>query len=280
MKKICMTLLGFFAFSSCLFAQGDISRSIWKSGEIIIDGNDKEWTKPQNFFEQKNGLIYIISNDKDHLYFDISVSDKMKMMKMMGSGWSLELISKEKNKKFKLSLVFPAQKMIQIMNMSNRGKRENKPNEDILIKLYQSQLSSVMAKGFKTTRGELPLTNKRGIKIGIGENQDQQLVYEIAIPLNELLPDESIQLNELMSLNININAMEMPSAGGNVGGRPEGGMPEGAGGRSGGGMSRGGGGRSGGGMRQGGFNKSNSPGEGGNMFEKITIKQKFVLSRN
>ena len=98
MKTFSLVCLVFFALSFRAQAQSDVSKSRWNSGVISIDGNDKEWAKPLNFYDDKSGLFYAISNDNHNLYLVFSVSDPMKMRKLMRSGWSIELSSKEKKK--------------------------------------------------------------------------------------------------------------------------------------------------------------------------------------
>lgn len=288
MEKIFISLLAFLAIALHSFAQSDVSNARWKSEEIIIDGNDNEWEKPLNFYDEKSGILYAICNDKNNLYLDFSVNDEMKMRKMMGSGWTIELSSKEKNKKFKASLIFPAIKMNGMRNMKNADPMERISSENLMVKSYKLKLQSVATKGFKFCQSELPLSNKSGIDIGIGENSDQYLVYEIAIPLKELFDENSLHLNELMTLNITVNALSRPEGGSSYsgersagGGRQGGGMSRGGGGRSGGGMSRGGGGgRSGGGMPEGGFNRENGSQDRNSMFESASFKQKFRLVKN
>src|SRR5664279_5403375 len=104
MKKISLVLIALIALFLNSRAQGDVSKARWSQKEILIDGNDKEWTKPLNFYDDKTGLLFAISNDNRNVYFAFSCSDELKMYKMMTSGWSLELSSKEKNKKFNTTI--------------------------------------------------------------------------------------------------------------------------------------------------------------------------------
>ncbi len=274
MKKISLAFLAFFALTFSLTAQNDISKSRKKTGEISIDGNDKEWVKPLNFYDNGSGMKFAISNDNDRLYLIFSVNDQMKMVKLMRSGWTMELTSKEKKKKFQASIGFPA--IQTIGNSFRRGdnERETRAEGNLMIHEYRAQLPAVLLHGFLSGQSEMKLNSRKDIQVGIGAGSDQNLIYEIAIPIKELMVENQIRLNELITLNVNVNPMTRP-AGAGSGGRPEGGMSGGGGGRRGGGMSGMGGGRMGGGDRSG-----YGSGQQGTPFEKASFKQKFVLVGN
>jgi len=292
MQKISWTLVGLFAFTLNGLAQSDVSKARWKSKEIVIDGNDREWTKPLNFYDDKSGLLFAICNDQRNVYFAFTVNDEMKMRKLMGAGWSVELSSKEKDRKFNATLTFPAVKM-QEMGKRPGSEFEKKVAGNPVIDSYRLQIQSVAVKGFASNQAELKLNDKNGIDIAIGADSSRFIVYEIAIPLKELMDDNSVKLDELITLNVSVNAMDRPAGtadregrGGRGGGgsRSElsdmGGSIQGGGmggGRSGGGRGGMGGGRPGGMSRGGGYSGS---GDRSGLFEKATFKQKFTLSKD
>jgi hypothetical protein len=274
MKNIFLISILLILFSFKLMAQADVSKARRITSGIVIDGNDKEWTQPLNFYDDASGLMFAIGNDNEHLFLCFTGNDVMKMKKLMSSGWTIELSSKEKHKKFKAELLFPG---INVMRVKKNNDFEKKSTEDNLVTFYQLQLKSVAAKGFKSEIKEVALNNKTGINIGIGSNSIHPIVYEIAIPLTELsIPDLS-HPDELITLNVNVNALERPSGIGGGGGHSGmgGGMP-------GGGMSGMGGGHGGGhgGGRGGGMYHQGESGSMNNGFEKVSFKQKFTLSGN
>ena len=293
MKKFSLALFACIAVIFSSSAQSDVSPSRWKTGEIVVDGNDKDWQKPLNFYDDASGLNYAISNDKENLYLVFSVSDQMKMRKLMRSGWTIELSSKAKKRKFDAILRFPEVKMAGKGFQKGSSPMENRAEGNLMIKDYQSQMPDLTISGFKSKQTELKLNSRKDIQVAVGASNDENLIYEIAIPIKELMAENLLQLNEMITLNVNVNEMTRPSGGGSYGG---GGRPGGGGGRSGGGMSGGGGGgrmgggmgggggRSGGGMSRGGGGGGswNGGGSGGrsNPFESASFKQKFVLVGN
>jgi len=290
MKQFSFTFLALIVLTFSLSAQSDVSRSRWKTQDIRVDGNDKDWGKPLNFFDSGSGLWYAISNDNQNLYMVFSVSDQMKMRKLIRSGWSIELTSKEKKRKFNAMLSFPAVMMGKGFQPGT-NEMENRAEGNLMIKNYESQMPGLTLKGFLSGQSELKLNDHKDIQVAIGADSEQNLIYEIAVPLKDLMPETLIQKDELITLNVNVNTMTRPGGGGN--GNYGGGRPGGGGGRSGGGMSGGGGGRMGGGMsgggggRMGGGGRSGGGGQGGyssgdrsSQAEKASFKQKFVLVRN
>ena len=295
MLKFSFCLMVFIALSFNGLAQSDVSKARWNSQAITIDGNDREWAKPLNFYDDKTGLLFAISNDNQNLYFSFSCNNEFKMRKLMNAGWSMELSSKEKNRKFNATLTFPALKMEGIGQKRPGSEFEKKVPGNPFINSYQLQLQGVTTKGFLVSPVEVKLHNRKGIDIAVGADSLQNLVFEIAIPVKELMVENSVQLNELITMSITVNAMERPSSGGQsgkgggrqgdgmseMGGGEGGGMGGGmGGGRSGGGMGGGmGGGRSGGGMRQGG-GQGGAPSDRSGLFDRVSFKQKFVLTNN
>ena len=292
MIKISCGLIAIIALSFNSLAQSDVSKARWNSKEITIDGNDREWAKPLNFYDDKTGLLFAISNDNHYLYLAFSCNNEFKMRKLMNAGWSVEFASKEKNRKFNATLTFPALKMEGIGQKRPGSEFEKKVPGNPFIKGYQLQLQSVATKGFLSGVAEVKLHNRLGIDIAVGADSLQDLVYEIAIPVKELMVENSVQLNELITMSVEVNAMERPNSGGGQSGRGggrQGGMSEMggegggmgggmSGGMGGGGMGGGMGGRSGGGMRQGGQGGGYSDRSG--LMERASFKQKFILTKD
>jgi hypothetical protein len=281
MKKIILVLVVISSFTWNLLAQDDASRSKWNPNGIVIDGKDNDWIKPLNFYDDKSGLMFAIENDSKDLYFCFTNNDNLKMKKMINAGWKMDLTSKGKHKKFKAELLFPPVKMMRSGMRRDADRNESKATENSMISFYKANIPAIQIKGFKSEKTGVKLNDQSDINIGIGADSTQHIIYEIAIPLRELYDPKGIRFDELMTLNITINAMERPSAGGGY----SGGMSGRGGGRSGGGRS--GGGRMGGGMPGMGGGGMSRGGNGGggfagmsSMFESVSFKQKFTLSSN
>jgi len=154
MLKLCWTITAIFVLIFNSLAQSDVSKSRWKTQDILIDGNDREWTKPLNFYDDKSGLLFAISNDNRNLYMAFGFNNEMKMGKLMNGGWSVTLSSKEKKRKFNASLIFPGVKT-GAMPGRRTGEFEKKTSANSFIKDYQSNLQPVLVKGFRNNQTEI-----------------------------------------------------------------------------------------------------------------------------
>ena len=202
----------------------------------------------------------------------------------MNAGWSVELSSKEKNRKFNATLAFPGVKIAGTGIRRPSQQFEKKTAGNPMIKAYGSQLQSISAKGFLSEQVTLQLNDHKGIDIAVGADSTQFIVYEIAIPIKELMPESSVQLDELITLNVSVNALDRATSGGGRSGRG-GSMSERGGVRQGGGMGGRSGGRMGGGRQDGGMNQERGTSENGygekfGLSEKVSFKQKFTLAKN
>jgi hypothetical protein len=282
MKKVIIVLPVFFTLALNLPAQSDVSKARWKTQEIIIDGNDNEWVKPLNFYDDKSGIMFAISNDAQNLYLCFTSTDEYKMRKLMSAGWSIKLTSGEKKKKFSTDLTFPG---VNVMGMGKKGAASNSEKKAVgnnLIRTYRSELPAILTKGFRSNQTEVKLNDRNGIDIAVGADSTQHIVYELDIPLKELYEENQIHLDELITLNVKVNALDRPNSGGGHSGMGDGmqGMGGGGmgGGYHGGGHSGGmGGGYHGGGMSRGGGYGGEYSGMS-SLFESASFKQKFTLT--
>jgi hypothetical protein len=294
MKKISLFLMTFFSITGSLLAKSDVPAARWRTHQLVIDGKDKDWEKPINLYNNETGMFFAISNDSTTLYLNFTVTDPQKMIKIMNAGWSVDFSTKNKETKTKASMVFPATKGDGIKNKmgapgskmnantygnrsagkpDNRSQDEENPNipDPRIIKNYIHDLNSFVATDFIFTHGEVSLKDTTGIRVCVGQSDPMGLLYEIAIPLNDLYEEDSVQLNELINMTVSVNGMALPEGG--AGNKPQGEM------RSGGGPGGGGpgGGGPGGGGPGGGRMSSENSGPTNTVSENVTFKQKFVL---
>jgi hypothetical protein len=202
-----------------LSAQGDVSQSRWQPAGIIADGSNNEWRKPLNLYDAITGLFFSIANDSSRLYLCITDNDERKVTKLMKAGWSIEIFSKEKNKRFDALIEFPAVPMIAAPGKDEgvtQNERDGFKNETAL---YRLTVRTVKATGFVSANGDIPVLTGNGINIGIGSDSTQQIIYELAIPFKELLPENNARLSEEMALNITVHALKKPAYHGDPDGR-------------------------------------------------------------
>ncbi len=299
MKKISLYFIAFFSMTGSLFAHSNIPASRWKTHEIKVDGNDSDWDKPINLYDGSTGMFFAISNDSSTLYLNFTVKDNQKMMKLINAGWSLNFSTKNKKGKTKASIFFPATNggamMVRKenqMNFMSSGSPNKKMDTNMAepdtfnvmdawapdlmsIDNYARNLRTFKASGFIFTDGDFQLQGKSGIVIRVGKSDPVGLLYEIAIPLSELYEEDSVVLNELITMTVSVNAQTQQE--GDRSGKPQGDMPEGMGGGGKPGGMPGGGVMPVGGMPRGGM-KGESDGNAGTASTKVPFKQSFRLS--
>jgi hypothetical protein len=251
-------------------AQDDASSARWMKQPAVIDGNDNDWGEPLNFFDNASGMIFSLANDGKNVYLCFSNNDRSHALKMMVAGWTVELSSSEKKRKFEVTFSFPK---INDPSLTAQADMKN------VVNSYRSLLPAVEVKGLLSNTGSIPLNAKQGVEIAIGTDSTERIVYEVKIPVKELMEEDKLQLNELITLNITINALDKTGTHSNTNNAQA--MHSG-GGMHGGGM-RGGGGRGGGGFNGssrggGGNNTAGTGAERASLFEKTSFKQKIRLT--
>ncbi len=261
MKKILFTLPFLVLFLSKSVAQSAMPESKWSSHEITIDGSDNEWSKPFNYVDTITGLAFTMSNDKDNIYLCVSNTNRNKATKMMIAVWSLDLKSSEKDRKFHASIDFS--KIAEIRYVFNADIKN-------LIMLYKAMITTVTRKGFLANNGVQDLVNVNGMNIGIGLDEKENIIYEIMIPIKDLIPQSKATLTELVNVEFRVNALENPNESRDFGSRSE---PNSMGkSRIGAGTGRSGG--SGSGQRPG---ESNANAAMSALYEKQSFTQKIKL---
>lgn len=210
LKHYCILLLAVVS-ANVLTAQDDVANSKWPAQTPAIDGMTNDWAKPFNLYDGSTGVLFAITNDSVNLYVCITASDEAKAGKMMRTGWQLSLTGKEKNKKVSADLNFPIMHAAPEDNQPKGYSNGRSRNFAALVNTYHLQFNTVQAKGFKTQNGVVNVTGTSGIKIQLGVDSIQGLVYEIAIPLAELFDAKLIQLNEQLLLTVAVNGTQIQS---------------------------------------------------------------------
>ncbi len=210
MKTIIILILIGLAMNISLSAQDDISKSVWRSKEIKIDGIHNDWNIPLSFYNKIIGMKFDISNNSSHLFLFLMTNEPMKINKLINSGMLIQISSKEKGRKFSASINIPGVQFESEVNQKDPNEKKSSNEFLLLVSKYKLQLPGIKTKGFKTKNGDLPLFDNNGISIGIGADSIKNLCYEISLPLNELMVENLLQLNEILQLNIKVNALTIP----------------------------------------------------------------------
>lgn len=250
---------------------------------IKVDGDLADWGDSLRYYNEDKKLYYSLANSKDTLYMAIRINDHSEQTRILYAGLTLSIDPKGR-KKEAFTVTFPlsttnAATWAALQMQEDTGKlTEDARDEERKAKL--TKLSQVKVTGFKDVESDMITTsNTYGFKNAIDFDKDDNLVYEMAIPLAMFHADDPYK-NE-WAFNFKINGIVKPGSdhsNPNNDGLSQGG-PRGMGG--GGGMGGMGGGRGGHGGRGGG-QRNNTGGQSSDHSELSKSEdfwEKFFLAR-
>lgn len=275
MSKI-LTAICFFLFVQTINAQDDIPGAVWIKEKVVIDGMATEWKKPLRFYDANTKLFYAFENDDKNFYLCFQTNDEINQQKILRGGVKVSLQAKTGDKR-NVSIRFPlASREPQGKQHYGQDSTENKLRRENRKLDFLAQNTMMETKGFAERNGVIPINDTSGINAAINWDEAGDMIYEIAIPLKEVYGNgyTAADLSKYVLMEVEVNGVKR-------GEHAEGGGGAGFGGRGRGGHMGGGGGR----YRGTGTHEESNNGEGsfGNrmaMFEKTTLKQKFVPAMN
>lgn len=196
------------------YSQGQDYRSpsIWQD-EIVVDGSNVEWQHPFKFYNGSAGLSFSIANDSSYLYLCFETREPLYIVKMLRASWYLQLSSKERKRRFNTTIAFDPMYIELEPKHDYVEKKEKKgPTFENWLDDYRLESNTYTTQGLKHYQKEaltLSDTSHNFIRVRLDYNEEKA-VYEIAIPLKELMPIAQIEWNERMKLKVYIDALDAP----------------------------------------------------------------------
>lgn len=188
------------------------SPSVWQEG-IVVDGLNTEWQHPFKLHNKSAGLSFSIANDSSHLYLCFETREPLYVVKMLRAGWSLQISSKERKRRFNTSIVFdPMYIELEPKHDYVEQKDKKEPTFDNWLDDYKLESNTYTTQGLKHYQKQalrLDDTTQNLIRVQLNYNE-KKAVYEIAIPLKELMPIAQVEWNERMKLKVYIDALAAP----------------------------------------------------------------------
>jgi hypothetical protein len=198
-----------------IYSQGQDYRSpaLWQD-EIVIDGANAEWQQPFKLHNTSAGVSFSIANDSSYLYLCFETKEPLYVVKMLRASWYLQLSSKERRRRFNASIAFNSMYIELEPKHDYVEKKEKKgPTFENWLDDYRLESNTYTVQGLKHYQKEaltLGDTTHNLIRVRLDYNEEKA-VYEIAIPLNELMPTAQIEWNEKMKLKVFIDALDAPT---------------------------------------------------------------------
>ncbi|MDB5210789.1 MAG: hypothetical protein JWQ30_1616 [Sediminibacterium sp.] len=180
-------------FASCSSSKNSQQSGIaelipWQKDSLVIDGNDGDWTGPLPYRDEKEGLLYAVSNDNDNLYIRATTQNDATILKILRGGLTVYINSHGvKEEPGAAGISFPTGNRV-----NKDGKLLNDRPElqhDKRIGLGAVQDYSIF--GFNVIKSpenfDYGKSNPEGIQLAVGLNAANDLVYEAMIPLRSFL---------------------------------------------------------------------------------------------
>lgn len=163
----------------------------WQSQALTIDGSDRDWTKPLPYAVRAENVSYGISNDQQNLYILLSTRNPQEQQKIVQGGMSVWVnIKGEKSNGNAVGIGYPLDE-------------RNDPDRNLMAEAqpqrYQNNKPVTLADkksyalyGFGKDSGIRNYTygdsNSLGVLMRMDYNNNGDLIYEAAIPLQTLYP--------------------------------------------------------------------------------------------
>ncbi|MGE3825643.1 MAG: hypothetical protein AB7G44_15585 [Bacteroidia bacterium] len=208
MHKSGLLFLLVSAFTST-YSQSLVSTARWATQKVKIDGIADEWADPLNFYDIKTHLLFGIANDSSTLYLVFQNPDEGAQSKIFRCGMNVTISVKKMKRKVTLTYPLP-------QSGEDDAGPDHTPNMEIMKSNFRMQSIMMVAEGFSMHNGMLPVTDSSVIKPAISWNENNNMIYELAIPFTEIYGSNfstSDLANELM-LYVEIAAMEKPHVSG------------------------------------------------------------------
>jgi hypothetical protein len=223
-----------FAYTSCSSEHGshksqDRIPGTWQATPIVADGKRTDWPTPYPYEDKKAMISYAVSNDQYNLYITAATGDPSTELKILRNGlvvWIDRTASKDKT----MSICFPSDN-----NRNNGGQNISSRDMPQHIDEALANVNEFFIQGFKGCRGKFTLQqgDSCGVKVGVGLDEYDQLVWEVVIPFKTFYTKNEIDMHDRgrpIDICFDIEGLQPPANRPNNGGMHMGGMGFGVGG--------------------------------------------------
>lgn len=237
MKKLTLLSVLLMLMSACVFAQEIEPKklesvqkgSVFAPSPVKIDGKLNEWSNAFKAYNRNTRLLYILSNDEKYIYLVAKSSDFTTTAKIISGGIDLIINTNgKKSDKEAPSITFPIIDHPERLagGLGNRFENRNAGADTELMNRVHAR-TIIAAKEIKVlniksiTDTLLSIYNSNGIKTAINFDQNGDMTFEMAVPLN--LIDLNPQDTKELAYHIVLNGFQVEGGGGGGGGGEHGG---------------------------------------------------------
>ena len=204
----CLVISCLFSFKTSIAQTvkgDDMVLNQWASNSVEIDGNLKDWSDSLRYYHENTRFSFNIVNNQEVLYVAIKSHDKQNLNRILARGISFS-VNAEGKKKAGPTVIFPVLQTRQPVK-SVRPQQESKEKKQLEI---LSGIKKINVTGFsEILDGSISLANSYGIAAAAGFDKEDNLVLELAIPL-QLLNITTDQ--KIIACSIEINGIKSARA--------------------------------------------------------------------
>lgn len=200
--------------------QSDLPQTLaWQRDSLVIDGDNGDWIKALPYHDEKQGLAYSISNDKDNLYILASTNNEATIQRILRAGLTVYLNSHGvKDEATAAGISFPTGNRVKKDGQILNDRPELQQNKHMALNAVQDYSLFGFYHVKAAENFDYGKTNPDGIELGIGLNSSNALVYELMIPLNSFLNKNELSVASRKSFAIGFVLETIPGEPGSEGG--------------------------------------------------------------
>ena len=172
----------------------DPANDNWQRQPLSIDGKDNDWIKPLSWSIASEKINYSVTNDDQYLYILLETKSPQEQQKIIQGGMTVWVNTKaDKNESGAVGIGYPLDVRVdrnrQLMEEAQPDRYKNDNNKPITLedkKDYALYGFSQDSTGIYSYGDD---SNPQGVKMRMDFNNDGDLIYEAAIPLQTLYPN-------------------------------------------------------------------------------------------
>jgi hypothetical protein len=191
----------------------------WQKDSLTINGDDADWNRPLPLVDEKLGISYTVSNDKDNLYILATSNNAITIQRILRGGLTVYINTHGvKEEAGAAGIIFPTGNRIQKGDKMLNERPELQQNNHVAL----SAVGDYSIFGFNHIKSsenyDYGKENPEGIQLAIGLNASNEVVYEAMIPLSAFLNRNELNSNNRKSFAIGFVLDNVPGQAGSRGG--------------------------------------------------------------
>lgn len=166
-----------------------VENAQWQKDSLYADGNDSDWSGTA-VLDEKLGLSYKLTNDKEHLYIQLTSRNETTLQRILRGGLTV-LVNGHgvKEEAGAAGISFPTGNRVQKNGKLLNDRPELQQNKQVALDNVQDYALFGFREVKTPENFDYGKQNPAGIELGIGLNEAGAVVYEAAIPFTAFMSE-------------------------------------------------------------------------------------------